>query len=279
MEYNILMVFLPMLVGMASDVSALKLEGSIMSQIAALSFNIEDAKKYGQEEAVILYHIRYWTRTNAANNKHIHDGRCWTYNSHKSLSKLFPFWNEQKCKRLIKSLKDQGAILVGNYNKIGYDRTSWYTINDGSSLIHQQTIDQSNLTDGSVENNPPIPITKYNTLSTSKIPRKRGSVDSKDLILEKNIISNPVFNGSTPNSNPCYLSKSSQWYQHYLKSSINEEIYNSLPNLTKELLYEKTLSLEKKDRSEAKDEFVSALQAYKSSLSGSPSLEEIVIDL
>src|ERR1017187_3155579 len=110
--------------------------------LAHYSFNTEDAVKYGTEEAIILYHFRYWVTGNKATNTHNHDGRHWLYNSHKELAELFPFFNEQKCKRLVASLKDQGILLVGNYNKAAYDRTNWYSINDASSIAHKQPKDQ-----------------------------------------------------------------------------------------------------------------------------------------
>jgi len=141
------------------------------------SFGIEDAIKFGAEEAIILHHFRYWIATNRSNNKHDHDGRFWLYNSHKGLSELFPFFNEQKCKRLIQSLKDQGAILVGNFNKSSYDRTNWYTVNDESSVSQINPFRQSNMNDGRDQNDRPIPIT---TITTVEEAASTGSGEQED---------------------------------------------------------------------------------------------------
>jgi len=43
---------------------------------------------------------------------------------------LFEFWSEDQIRRICKSLEEQGAILVGNYNKEKRDRTAWYTVTD-----------------------------------------------------------------------------------------------------------------------------------------------------
>lgn len=122
-------------------------------------FNVEDAVKYGTEEAVILYHLRYWVATNQANGTNKRDGRVWSYNSYKGLAKLFPFFNEAKCRRLLDSLKDQGAILVANYNKSPYDRTNWYSVNDDSSICLDPKKDLADLPNGDGPVVRPIPIT------------------------------------------------------------------------------------------------------------------------
>jgi hypothetical protein len=55
------------------------------------SFDPEIAKKVGVNAAVIYQNIVWWTQKNAANNKHHHDGRHWTYNSIKAFDVLFPY--------------------------------------------------------------------------------------------------------------------------------------------------------------------------------------------
>ncbi len=143
-------------------------------------FHVDDATKYGLEEAVILYHLRYWVVTNQANGTNIKDGRVWSYNSHKGLVKLFPFFNEQKIKRLFVSLREQGAILVGNYNKNPYDRTNWYTVNDDSSIVQKQPIRQSNLTNGEVQIDRPIPITNQSPPITTSSKGKESEKSVKE---------------------------------------------------------------------------------------------------
>lgn len=94
-------------------------------------FLIEDAKKHKDiATAVIIYNIRYWLRKNVANKKHQHDGRYWTYNSVKAFSDLFPYLTEKQIYSRLKKLEDSGYLIVGNYNKVGYDQTKWYSINE-----------------------------------------------------------------------------------------------------------------------------------------------------
>jgi hypothetical protein len=103
-----------------------------INSLSHYTFKTEDAEKYGIEEAILLYHFRYWSAANASNGSNFHDGKNWCYNTYEELAQFFPFFkNVKKVERLVKSLKEQGAILVGNFNKLPYDRTNWYTINEG----------------------------------------------------------------------------------------------------------------------------------------------------
>lgn len=94
------------------------------------SFNAKVAEKYGVEEAVLLHNLYWWISKNKANNKHIYDGRVWTYNSRKAFAELFPFWTEKQLRRICNSLEKNGAIIVGNYNKSPMDRTMWYALSE-----------------------------------------------------------------------------------------------------------------------------------------------------
>ena len=92
------------------------------------SFNITIARQFGQEGAVIVENIYFWLEKNKANNKHFYDGKYWTYNSTRAFSILFPYWSSRQIERILKGLEANGAILSGNYNKSGYDRTKWYAV-------------------------------------------------------------------------------------------------------------------------------------------------------
>jgi len=94
------------------------------------SFDIELATKYGDREAILLQNFIYWIAKNAANGKHYHDGRYWTYNSVAALVALFPFWTTRQVRTILASLIKQGCLVEGNYNEKGYDRTKWYALGD-----------------------------------------------------------------------------------------------------------------------------------------------------
>ncbi|MBA8777665.1 conserved phage C-terminal domain-containing protein [Staphylococcus schleiferi subsp. coagulans] len=83
------------------------------------------AEEIGLNEAIILQQIHYWLNT----SKRHHDGKKWIYNSYPEWQKQFPFWSERTIKRTFGSLEKQDLLHVGNYNKAGFDRTKWYSVN------------------------------------------------------------------------------------------------------------------------------------------------------
>lgn len=131
-------------------------------------FCIEIASKYGIEEAIIVHNLFFWINKNVANDKHLHDGRYWTYNSSKAFSKLFPYMNEHKIYRVLKSLETKKVILKGNYNPNKYIHTNWYAFTDqaiyelyrfgydtngfAKSISQKQLIDFVNSQKGNSEN-------------------------------------------------------------------------------------------------------------------------------
>lgn len=99
------------------------------------SFNIQEAQKYGVEEAIMLKNFKFWIHHNKANNTHQFDGRTWTYNSSKAFSIIFPFWTEKQITRILDSLQKQNIIMTGNYNKMALDRTKWYAFVDENLML------------------------------------------------------------------------------------------------------------------------------------------------
>lgn len=84
----------------------------------------ELAVQVGLNEAILLQQIHYWV--NQKNN--LRDGRYWVYNTLKELNDQFPFWSQKTIQRTITSLKKKEILLTANYNKAGFDKTVWYSI-------------------------------------------------------------------------------------------------------------------------------------------------------
>lgn len=95
-----------------------------------LSFNIEAARRFGVDGAVLLQGMAVWISKNRANERHFHDGRWWTYNSKAALARLFPFWTEKQIRRIVNALTAAEAILQGNYSDGSYHNTTWYALSD-----------------------------------------------------------------------------------------------------------------------------------------------------
>lgn len=107
-------------------------------------FDVQVASKYGVDCAIIIANFQHWIARNAANNINYHDGRHWTFNSHKSLMKIFPYWSESQVKRNLAKLVDAGVIIVGNYSRNAFDKTNWYAFMQQENWIdfHSKTTDR-----------------------------------------------------------------------------------------------------------------------------------------
>lgn len=92
------------------------------------SFDVDIAKKYGVNAAIILQNLYYWINKNKANEKHFHDGYYWTYNSVKAFEAMFPYMGKKQITYALDKLEDDEIIVTGNYNDSSYDRTKWYAI-------------------------------------------------------------------------------------------------------------------------------------------------------
>lgn len=128
---------------------------NINIDITNMHFNVGVAKCVGVEGAVMINNIQYWIIKNKANEKHFYNGKYWTYNTLDAFTKLFPFWSKRQIERILNNLKKDGYIEDGNFNKVGYDRTKWYTLTEKGWLLISRNGDISNLDispNGEIEN-------------------------------------------------------------------------------------------------------------------------------
>lgn len=93
------------------------------------------AEMYGVDGAVFISRLQFWIEKNAANDRHYHEGRYWTYNSLRAMEKLFPFWSRRQIERIVKNLKEKGVLLTANYARDSYDRTLFYALDESKLPI------------------------------------------------------------------------------------------------------------------------------------------------
>jgi DNA-binding MltR family transcriptional regulator len=101
-----------------------------MSRLTFLYGLGDVAQRYGVDEAIFLHVIVNLALNNKDNNRNFHDGRWWTFNSLASWEQQFTWWTSKQIRRVIASCKEQGALLIGEYNKDRRDRTAWYSPSD-----------------------------------------------------------------------------------------------------------------------------------------------------
>lgn len=86
----------------------------------------ELAAVFGLNEAILLQQLNYWLNSKAAKTV---NGRKWIYNSYKQWQEdNFPFWSLATVRRAIENCEKKGLIITGNFNKAGFDKTKWYSI-------------------------------------------------------------------------------------------------------------------------------------------------------
>lgn len=89
----------------------------------------ELAKVFGLNEAIVLQQLNYWLNGKSAK---LINGRKWIYNSYKQWQEdNFPFWSLATVRRAIENCEKKGLIITGNFNKAGFDKTKWYSIDYG----------------------------------------------------------------------------------------------------------------------------------------------------
>lgn len=96
--------------------------------LGAIVFDSHFARDYGMTEAVLFQHILYWCEFNKANNKNFHEDSYWTFNKASAFSIQFPFLTERQVRYTLAKLEKEKLIKSGNFNKVKYDQTKWYTV-------------------------------------------------------------------------------------------------------------------------------------------------------
>lgn len=146
-------------------------------------FDVDVAKEYGIEIAILLENMNFWLEKNRANNTNFFDGRYWTYNSIKGFEKLFPYWGKDKIYRVLKKAEDLGLIIKGNYNKLSYDRTTWYAFSESAESIFQnRNIHFADLQNGISENAKPIPYINTDINTDNKEENKKEEIPYEEII-------------------------------------------------------------------------------------------------
>jgi hypothetical protein len=157
------------------------------------------AAEIGLNESIVLLQLEYLISI-SSNER---DGRMWTYQSLPNLQETyFPWWSVMTIQRAIKSLEEKHLIIVGNFNKLGYDRTQWFALNEeginslhsvaiyqnDKSIYQNDRIDHNKMINGSYQNDKTIPeitheITQKNTQRETRAKRatpapKQASLNS-----------------------------------------------------------------------------------------------------
>jgi hypothetical protein len=109
--------------GHAADVQGVAAqEGSKMH-----SFSRTIAQEHGEKAAVLLQYLAH----HVSKSKHVHGGKKWFYKTLDDLAEVFPYLKRSTIHDILQKLsKENGPLLIGDYNQKGYDRTNWFAFRD-----------------------------------------------------------------------------------------------------------------------------------------------------
>lgn len=100
----------------------------LTSQNDVIVVRTDIACAIGVYESMLLNQIQYWI-DRCQDEEHFKDGKYWIYQTYEGWQKQLPFLSLRTVKNIVRSLKKQGIIETGQFNKKNWDRTIWYTIN------------------------------------------------------------------------------------------------------------------------------------------------------
>jgi hypothetical protein len=158
------------------------------------SFNTRLACKLGVPAAILLKQFAFWVQKNEANNRNFIDGKYWTYNSQKAFTEMFPYLSRSIIRGALDTLIKEGYLLKGNFNRLGYDRTTWYTITDKAKAAVQYDDKEENPAKKSISEDSPSKIAQ-------KVPEL---AIGENFTIEKTNLSNALVksdNGLVGNAN------------------------------------------------------------------------------
>lgn len=81
-------------------------------------------KAFGVLGALLIQQVHYWTLVNPKGR----EGEVWTYNTSEKWAQQLEVYQPETVRKTLRELEKQGVIIVGNFNKRGFDRTHWYRV-------------------------------------------------------------------------------------------------------------------------------------------------------
>lgn len=93
------------------------------------SFSVRIAEIVGPEKAILLNDFYGWCDMNEKNNRNMHNGKAWTFNSAQALAEKYSYMKRRSISRWLDELEKDEWIESANFNKKTFDQTKWYAVN------------------------------------------------------------------------------------------------------------------------------------------------------
>lgn len=191
----------------------------------------ELAKAFGLNEAIVLQQLNYWLNGKSAK---LINGRKWIYNSYKQWQKdNFPFWSLATVRRAIENCEKKGLIITGNFNKAGFDKTKWYSIDyDAVDRGMSKRVAQNEQTDCSKRANGVAQNEQTNTRDyseiTTEITTDNNSLAEPDSVADKTKTIVDYLNEKTDSHYKATTPKTKQLVQARLKEGFSVDDFKTV---------------------------------------------------
>jgi len=108
-------------------------------KVNAHNFNVKLATLIGLNEAIILQHFWYWHENNSGKAERLKGEHPfpWSHNTIESIEKIFPYLKGGAIRGAIDRLVKGGWIVTGNFNKLSFDKTKWYSITEKTHRLFE----------------------------------------------------------------------------------------------------------------------------------------------
>ena len=103
-------------------------------------FYTHEAMEYGVDRAILINYLRLFISGNKARGENIHEGATYTHNTYDEIVARHPFWSKQKVGRIVRSLIDDGVLLVSCLAENPWDRRSYYAFADEGKFLASHVI-------------------------------------------------------------------------------------------------------------------------------------------
>ena len=194
----------------------------------------------GLNESIVLQQVHYWLKIKEKSQQDYIDGHYWVYNTYEQWQEQFPFFSLRTLRRTFTSLEKMGLLLSGNYNKAGFDKTKWYSIDYNayesllSSCVQNGHIVRPNWPIGNGHNDQTNTIEYTETTPETSFKVLHGATPKRSTafdwsILEKQIIG--ACNRAAASDNKPYIDIIKYYYSVYMNTFHQEH-----PRLNREAM-------------------------------------------
>ncbi|ONI39744.1 hypothetical protein AN639_05780 [Candidatus Epulonipiscium fishelsonii] len=213
--------------------------------MSILVINKDLAMKIGLDTAQVFEKIKFWIKENERKSmtdrtftNNFQEGRWWTYNSIAKWQKNeFPFWSVDKVRREFKKLLQLGYIISGNFNKVKWDRSKWYTINydvyqEESDTLTETTLEEVNVVKNYDKKTPGIASNEMEFL-IDKFMNDLIEIVDREFKLDTDLKSNFVKLFNNFGTDKVFSSLNNIKNSHYLINNLQLDFFTSFAGFGK----------------------------------------------